>query len=36
VKDAAHLWAVIEYIRKQESPLIIWIADDEVADRYTT
>jgi REP element-mobilizing transposase RayT len=30
VKDEAHLRAVIEYVRNQADPLIIWIADDEV------
>jgi REP element-mobilizing transposase RayT len=29
VKDEAHLRAVIEYVRNQANPLIIWIADEE-------
>jgi REP element-mobilizing transposase RayT len=36
VKDAAHLRAVIEYIRKQENPPIVWIADDlEIVESLT-
>jgi REP element-mobilizing transposase RayT len=31
VKDEAHLRNVIEYVRNQKDPLLIWIADDEMA-----
>jgi REP element-mobilizing transposase RayT len=31
VHDVQHLHNVIEYVRNQENPLLIWIADDEQA-----